>query len=85
MPFFDDPKHAIGDRAYPESGMADSPGPHERAKETHEAAATRHEEAAAFWGQRGDLARADLERRNAAVEREAADIEDERARLARRG
>jgi hypothetical protein len=49
----------------------------------HEKAALRHDEAAAFWGDRGDEARAKLERRNARVEREAAAIEAERARLAR--
>jgi hypothetical protein len=49
----------------------------------HEKAAVRHDEAASFWVERGDEARAKLERRNARAEREAAAIEAERARLAR--
>ena len=39
------------------------------------------EKAAEFWENRQDTERAELERRNARVEREAAELERERARL----
>jgi hypothetical protein len=54
---------------------------HRHAAETHDAAAGRHDEAAAYWTARGDAVRGDLERRNAAIERAAADLERERAAL----
>ena len=59
-------------------------GRHRNAADTHEAAANRHDEAAKFWVGRGDAERADLERRNAAVERAAAEIERDRAKLLER-
>jgi hypothetical protein len=46
--------------------------------------ARRHEETADFWLSHGDPARADLERRNAEVHRMAAEMQRQRAALARR-
>jgi hypothetical protein len=54
---------------------------HKKAARTQEEAVVRHEKAASFLDERGDDARADLERRNAAVEHEAAQLERERAAL----
>jgi hypothetical protein len=56
---------------------------HEEAARRHDAAAQRHEAAALFWTERGDAERADLERRNAEIERAAATLEVDRARVAR--
>jgi hypothetical protein len=44
-------------------------------------ATRRHEEAAAYWANLGDSAHAELERRNAAIERAAARLERDRADL----
>jgi hypothetical protein len=52
---------------------------HLRAVKTHEDAAGRHEEAARRWTERGDLTRADLERRNMELELLAANLERDRA------
>ncbi|MDX6716717.1 MAG: hypothetical protein QOH30_3275, partial [Baekduia sp.] len=47
----------------------------------HTEAAERHDAAQRFWQERGDEARAELERRNAAIERDAAQLERDRAAL----
>ena len=57
---------------------------HHRAADSHEAAAVRHEQALAFWTVRGDDERADLERRNVVIERDAARLERDRAVLEER-
>jgi hypothetical protein len=54
---------------------------HLRAVKTHTDAAARHEEAALFWAEHNDETRADLERRDAVIERAAAQIERERSEL----
>jgi len=54
---------------------------HRHAADSHEEAAARHEEAVVFWLDRDDPTRADLERRNAAIERAAASLERYRAAL----
>jgi hypothetical protein len=56
---------------------------HEDASRTHHVAALRHRKAAEFWEARGDEERADLERRNERIELDAAELEDDRARLSR--
>ena len=63
--------------------MSDTPQVHDRARRTHEEAVGRHEAAARFWDEHGDPERADLERRNAEIERQAAALEGDRARIAR--
>lgn len=50
----------------------------------HAAAAERHRQAAAHWDGRGDIERADLERRNLDIELEASRLEQDRAALERR-
>jgi hypothetical protein len=57
---------------------------HERASRVHDQAAQRHDEAALFWLDRGDPARAELERRGARLERELARLERDHAELERR-
>jgi hypothetical protein len=54
---------------------------HRHAAVAHDEAASRHAEAALFWVARGDEIRADLERRNAEIERAAAVLERDRADL----
>jgi len=54
---------------------------HRHAAGTHEEAAARHEGAVLFWLRQGDHVRADLERRNAAIEWAAAVLERDRAAL----
>jgi hypothetical protein len=56
---------------------------HLEAAETHDHAAERHDKAAAFWAERGDAVRADLERRNSEIERAAARLERDRAEVER--
>jgi hypothetical protein len=58
-----------------------TPERHRRAAAAHDEAAVRHDAAALFWLERGDAARADLERRNAEIERAAASLERDRAEL----
>lgn len=55
---------------------------HEKAARAHTEAAARHEQAAKFWADRGDPELAALERRNAVIERDAAELETDRARVA---
>jgi hypothetical protein len=54
---------------------------HLGAAETHRSAAKRHEEAFAYWGERGDTERAHLEQRAADIERQMAQLEQDRAEL----
>ena len=63
----------IGSRAYAEQFRASA--------EQHERSARSHTDAAALWEQRGDAELAMLERRVAAVESAAAELERDRARL----
>jgi len=58
--------------------------PHERAERAHRQAAQRHDRAAVFWTEQGDRERAELERRNVTIEEAAAELERDRAALARR-
>jgi hypothetical protein len=52
---------------------------HRAAAERHESRAARHEEAAAFWARHDDQELAALARRNAVLERDAAELEHDRA------
>jgi hypothetical protein len=52
---------------------------HRQAAFNHDAADKRHGESAAYWEREGDLERAGLERRNEKIEREAAQLERDRA------
>jgi len=54
---------------------------HRHAAQAHDNAASRHAAAAIFWIERGDDARAELERRNVEIERAAASLERDRADL----
>jgi hypothetical protein len=54
---------------------------HRQAQRSHAQAAARHAEAAEFWDGQGDPVRAELERRNEAIERDAAELEGDRAAL----
>jgi hypothetical protein len=56
---------------------------HDQASATHAQAAQRHENSAAFWAEHGDDELAALERRNARIEWDAAELEADRARLLR--
>lgn len=56
---------------------------HDQAKKAHLAAATRHDATALRWDGRGDAVRAELERRNARLERGIAELEGDRAQLYR--
>lgn len=60
-----------GDDRRPSKRERDSAEMYHRAAETHRRAAAQHAEAAEWWESRGDLERADLERRSAALERDA--------------
>jgi hypothetical protein len=62
---------------------ADSAERHDQASEWHTAAAVRHDAAALRWTEAGDCARAEFEHRNARIEREAADLEGDRAQFYR--
>jgi hypothetical protein len=53
---------------------------HDQAAELHEAAAERHDQAATRWTDEGDLEIAELERGNAGVERERAELFRRRGR-----
>lgn len=55
------------------------PARHIRAARTHDQMAKRHEEAALHWEGRGELERAELERRNVEFELAAAQLERDRA------
>jgi hypothetical protein len=55
------------------------PDRHLRAAQTHDDAASRHEQAALHWDKHGDIEHADLERRNVVIERAAAQLERDRA------
>jgi hypothetical protein len=61
----------------------DSAERHEQAREEHTAAAVRHDAAALRWTEVGDPARAEFEHRNARIERDAADLEGDRAKFYR--
>jgi hypothetical protein len=56
---------------------------HEQKSRVHLEAAQQHDRGAEEWYKRGDSGRAELERRSARLERDAADIESARARLYR--
>ena len=60
---------------------AESAGRHQKARKTHNDAAARHDAAALRWDGLGDPVRADFERRDARIEREAAALEGDRARF----
>jgi hypothetical protein len=55
---------------------------HLRAAQIHAVAAELHDAASRHWTERGDTERAVLEQRKAVIERGAAELECERARLA---
>jgi hypothetical protein len=74
-------RRALG---YARAAVKIDPRRHDRAAENHDAAADRHEQSAAFWLRRGDREWADLELRNAGIEREAAGLERDRALVIRR-
>jgi hypothetical protein len=54
---------------------------HRQAAESHDRAADRHDEAVVYWLEHGDQDRAELERRNSVIERDAAQLERDRADL----
>jgi hypothetical protein len=56
---------------------------HERASKTHRDAARRHDKAAEFWTDKGEVEAAEFERRNARIERDASELESDRARFYR--
>lgn len=62
---------------------ADCAARHDKARDMHNVAAVRHDAAALRWAELGDSTRADFERRNARIEREAAELEGDRARFYR--
>ena len=55
---------------------------HVRAAQIDAVAAELHDAASRHWTERGDTQRAELEQRKAMIERGAAELERERARLA---
>ena len=55
------------------------PERHLRAAQTHDEMARRHEDAALHWDEYGEPELAELERRNAVIERAAAQLERDRA------
>jgi len=57
---------------------------HLLAAETHDAAAVRHEEAATSWAVLDDVKCAELEQRNAGLERAAGQLERDRAQIEKR-
>jgi hypothetical protein len=62
-------------------GLPDPIARHLQAAKTHDEAADRHDEAVAFWLKQGFEDHADLERRNSVIERDAAQLERDRADL----